>query len=265
MRFSTRVVLAALALASDVATGQATTRKAATGQALPVSAESYRAAWSNIASCEGFRRKLWLLPQADDLLQAAASSKIAVKSEFESEAQYQERIERELSPFVQASSVYLVHSLKGDWSSYDAESKTMTVRFPSYTQSGYIPVGFDIASRISKGATYKGTNAFGVTKTVQRQTRITTQVDYTFPATTTGRPITFSMSGEDAKLFKAGLGSMHILGRIVSTNIRRGTTTPSLDRPNETSYTQYEITMQPRCAYITFGPELIGSWGYDAW
>lgn len=190
---------------------------------------------------------------------------MAEKSEFESVAEYQGRVRRELSQHLTAEKVYLIHPLKDNWSSYDAERQELTVEFPAYTRRGYIPVGFSLSSRITKGTAYRGTNAFGVGATVQRQTRVADTVDYTFPATATDERITFPMNGNDAEMFKMGIGVMHILGEITKTHIRRVTSTPTLQRPVATRVTQYETTMRPRCAFITFGPELVESWAYEAW
>ena len=247
------------------AAAQQRTRRASASGAAPVTSTSYNAAWTRIQDCADFKRKLWLLPQADTLLRQAAASGAAEKSEFESVAEYQDRVRRELSAYLTADKVYLIHPLKDNWSSYNAERQELTVEFPAYTRSGYIPVGFSLSSRVANGTTYRGTNAFGVSRTIQKQTRIADSVDYTFPTSVTDSPIIFPMNGSDAEMFKMGIGVMHILGEIIKTNVRRVTSTPTLQRPVETRVTQFETTMRPRCAYITFGPELVESWGYEAW
>lgn len=230
-----------------------------------VTPASYKAEWAGVESCDQFKRELWLLPQADSLLRPAASAGAAEKSEFESEANYQARAQRELSPYVQPDKVYLIHSLKGDWSRYNAERQELTVEFPSYTRSGYLPVRFSIDSRTTSGSTYRGANAFGVSKNIQRQRRTVLEAAYSFPREVTASPFTFSMDANDAEMFKTGIGTLHVLGQITKTYVRRGTSTPTLQRPTETSFVHYEVTMRPRCAFITFGPELVEGWGYDAW
>lgn len=266
VKLGTVLALTIVASAPAIADGKTPSkRKPAVESSALVTPAKYRSEWLTIQNCEQFKRRLWLLPQADNLLQKAVSSGVAVKSEFESKLEFQERMKRELTPFMPADNVYLIHLLQGDWSRYDAERQTMTVEFPSYTRGGYLPIQFSIRSKTTRGSSYIGTNAFGVSKTIQRQTRVTTTVEYTFPAEITSQPIVFPMNGKDAELFKMGVGTMHILGRIIETNVRRGRSMPTLDRPNETTYTQYEVTVQPRCAYITYGPELIEGWNYDAW
>lgn len=137
LRIGTFFSLIPLVLCPSIASSQgASKRKPANAKPALITPTQYRSEWANVESCEQFKRQLWLLPPADDLLSAIASSDIALKTEFESKANFQQRLRRDLEPFISSDRVYLVHPLKDNWGRYDAERQKMTVEFPQYTRKG---------------------------------------------------------------------------------------------------------------------------------
>lgn len=231
----------------------------------PFSAQAYRTDWSNVGSCDEFKEKLWQGKVADKLVQQVAISGLAAKSEFETQEQHRDRLSRDLPALIDPDRVYLIHSIDPALASYDAGRQVLSVSFPVYAQGGNIPLAFSLKKTTKPGTTYLAQNAFGASMRVRKEQTQSFAVEYAFPQGTLHRPITFPMIGGDARLFKEGLGKLHILGRITSSVVRRGVGRPTTDRPIETTYESYEVQIEPRCAFVTFGNAAIDEWHFDDW
>ncbi len=240
------------------------TRKPVAARPAPTPAQfdpkSYAASITGV-DCSNVASRASAIVPIEKALRGVASrysSFSPTKGEFESTAAFDKRVHDEISSNLGGTDQIVAVIPLRDMMKYDADTSVVTID-PVDSRVKENVVTVKVYSGINETGRYAGSNAYGATAQVTRETF--TQFFMLFPARG-ATTIKDTMPPEAARSLKEN-GALIIVGSLLSPYIadERAHQRATISDPTDTTYRKFWLAVNPRCAVVVNGGQEIGRLG----
>jgi hypothetical protein len=211
---------------------------------------------STITSCEDFYSKSWRLTNSKDLLVSLAKKSFPLKSEYETQDNFDLRSFNFLKANVPNLDKIFITLYPAKFFVYDAEKQIMSLDISRLSSE------FRLDSWGNAESKYVGENAYGRKLTVTKYNSNELNVDLDSPGIDR-LEVSFKIPPQEARACKEYGCSLHILGYLINVRKDFENLTPTIDEPThfETNKTIAKIGI--RCAVLQYYAKPIDEFKID--